>query len=444
LTANPDLAFGLDLPDLKCKTSAVGHEIGKTDPAVSAGDAKEGEPMKQILIGLGAVLLMLGAQGCGSLADKASGPQENGNGYTALDNAVRQAIVTQVTQSGDSMSGSMHQYGSDEDSKAPYTIVKVFFGTNRKPLDSPTNNIEFGTERQSKLTLGEAWVTIPRDHRMGKMESPHWYKLEFSEDIAKDVVLARAVLFTKKDFVNRINNALDRTSTKEALVFIHGYNVNFPDAIKETGQLTYDLGFHGVALAYSWPSQGKLIEHWAYTADENNAQWSASHLEEFLKILATNLKAERIHLVAHSMGNRVMLEALKNLKDKGLYDDIIMAAPDIDADFFKADCIPYVVGTNVQVTLYASSNDKAMKIAKTLNGHYLRAGEAGESIVVYPGMDSVDASLVDTDLVGHSYVAENRSVISDIFPIVHNRAKASERNLRPEGAEANRYWVIPQ
>jgi esterase/lipase superfamily enzyme len=77
----------------------------------------------------------------------------------------------------------------------------------------------------------------------------------------------------------------------------------------------------------------------------------------------------------------------------------MLTAPDIDAEVFTL----LAQDTNrigERVTLYASPEDKALRLSKQFHG-YPRAGEA---IIVLPGVDTIDASAVDTSLVGHSYL----------------------------------------
>lgn len=54
-----------------------------------------------------------------------------------------------------------------------------------------------------------------------------------------------------------------------------------------------------------------------------------------------------------------------------------------------------------RVTLYASSYDIAISLSKKFHT-YPPAGESGEDIVVVKGLDTVDASSVDTSVTGHS------------------------------------------
>ena len=79
-----------------------------------------------------------------------------------------------------------------------------------------------------------------------------------------------------------------------------------------------------------------------------------------------------------------------------------------------------------RVTLYASSNDEALRLSKKLHG-YPRAGEAGRDIVILPGMDTVDCTAVDTSLLGHSYYGDSGSVLSDIVEVLEDAKPADQR-----------------
>ncbi len=228
----------------------------------------------------------------------------------------------------------------------------------------------------------------------------------------------------------------------EALVFVHGYNVSFKDAARRTAQIAYDLGFPGVALFYSWPSQSRVL---AYTKDETSAEWTLPHLTKFLETLAANPSLSKIHLIAHSMGNRPLTRALLGIEDKQLlskFETLILTAPDIDADVFRDQLARQLVKRMHHVILYASANDRALRLSERLHG-YPRAGDGGSNIVIVNGLDTIDASAVDTDLVGHFYYGDNRSVLTDVADLV--RGKALPRGtLREVQVPSGHYWVFPQ
>ena len=91
------------------------------------------------------------------------------------------------------------------------------------------------------------------------------------------------------------------------LLFIHGFRVSFDEAAKRTAQLSFDLRFPGVPMFYSWASAGSLG---GYLADQSSVEWTVPHFQEFLWYAATELGAESIHVIAHSLGNRALIRAL--------------------------------------------------------------------------------------------------------------------------------------
>jgi len=64
-------------------------------------------------------------------------------------------------------------------------------------------------------------------------------------------------------------------------------------------------------------------------------------------------------------------------------------------------------------------------------------------LVIVQGIDTIDATNVSTDFIGHSYFAESRSVISDIFYLIKDGKSAQERfGLIENNTAAGRYWVF--
>jgi len=207
--------------------------------------------------------------------------------------------------------------------------------------------------------------------------------------------------------------------------------------------MAYDLGFGGAPILVSWPSNGSVLQ---YAGDSNNAEWSIGHLKTFLAEIATQSGATNIHLIAHSMGNRVLIGALERLAANPAFamapkfTHVVLTAPDIDADLFR-QLAATIQKTAARVTLYASSNDRALQISKKING-YPRAGDAGPSIVVLPGLDTIDASSVDTDFLGHSYYGDNRSILSDLFNLIRTGSPPESRFGLRAGVGPEKYWIF--
>ncbi|WP_197706826.1 alpha/beta hydrolase [Sterolibacterium denitrificans] len=329
--------------------------------------------------------------------------------------------------------------------EAAYATVSVFFATDRNQTGKTNPGEMFGADR-ANLTYGTCEVSVPRDHRMGELESPSIWRLEFREDPAKHVVLLRAAVASKDRFFADVAERVRRSQAGSAFVFVHGYNVTFEDAARRTAQITYDLGFDGAPTFYSWPSRGATP---AYTVDEQNIEWAQANLRNFLEDFFTRSDAEHVYLIAHSMGNRALTRAVASLlADKPALrrrlSEVILTAPDIDAEVFRRDIAPALTAAGRPVTLYASSADKALIASRKVHG-YARAGDSGNGLVVVPGIETVDATQVDTSLLGHSYFAETRSVLSDMFYLIRDNKRADQRfGLRPVDAQAGRYWEFKQ
>jgi esterase/lipase superfamily enzyme len=339
---------------------------------------------------------------------------------------------------------SPHAVGPFNVASGPnYAVMRVFFATDRNLTRSTKPYEMFGASR-SELRYGTCEVSIPREHRMGALESPSILKLEFREDPAKHVALLKAEVLPKGKFFSGLATSISSSARRDALLFIHGYNVTFADAARRTAQIAYDLGFHGAPVFYSWPSRGTTA---AYAIDEQSIEWSQTNLKTFLEDFLAHSDTQNVYLIAHSMGNRSLTYAVTSLlaKQPSLKQqlkEIILAAPDIDAEVFKRDLAPALINAGLPITLYASSEDRALVLSKQVHG-WPRAGESGPGLVITSGIETIDATGTDTSFLGHSYYAEARSIVSDIFYMIRNGHRANERfGLYIVDTPSGRYWAF--
>lgn len=325
-----------------------------------------------------------------------------------------------------------------------YIKLPVYYATDRNYMKTGDVYETFGTDRSS-LRYGMCIVSIPHDHRVGHIESPSVWKLEFSEDPEKHVVLHKIFIYNKNSFFNKLNQGIQESKRKSSFLFVHGYNTSFAEAAKRTAQISYDLKFDGEAVFYSWPSKENVAE---YTRDEANIEWAQHDLEKFLKDYISRSGAEEIYLVAHSMGNRGLTRAIVNVvrehpeyKDK--IKEIILAAPDIDADVFKRDIAPKMVQTvEKPITLYVSSDDLALKASKEVHG-YARAGDPDDGLILMNGIETVDATGIDTSFLSHSYFADTSSIIADIYDLIQSGKRAIFRKSLELITLSNKsYWKV--
>ncbi|PKM26162.1 MAG: hypothetical protein CVV09_06635 [Gammaproteobacteria bacterium HGW-Gammaproteobacteria-13] len=325
--------------------------------------------------------------------------------------------------------------------KNNYAVVRTFFSSNREVSDAGNIVSRMGDYR-GDVSLGYCDVSIPSKHLIGQIESPTWRFFKPANPKDHMVVLDGGLLL-EDEFYQRVSSEYTGDES-QAFIFFHGYNVSFDEAAKRTAQIAFDLGFKGAPVFYSWPSKGKVI---SYTVDSQTMEWAYPDIKRFIKDFAEKSSAKKIYIIAHSMGTRGATRAISSLlaerpdlKDR--LSDVILAAPDIDAGVFKREIGPALVESGAQVTLYASSNDLALAASKKVNGEY-RAGDSSNGVALVPGIDSIDASMVDTSLLGHAYIGDSSSILADMFYLMRGVKPAGSRfGMESKSGKDGSYVVI--
>lgn len=350
-------------------------------------------------------------------------------------------------QRGESAREAAEREARARAAREDFVNVEVFYATNRMPAGSfatlpPGDRFTAGIARG--LTYGTARVSIPKAHVPGELESPRWYLLEFKEDPRQHVVLQDVSRLDRSPFFARLYGRVGESRGRNAFVFVHGYNVGFRDAARRTAQLAYDLRFDGAPVFYSWPSQAALA---GYFTDEQSIARSVPLMEGFLADMADRSGAQNLYVIGHSMGTRGVTQAIRNLVAKrpdllGRFRGIILAAPDIDARVFRTELAPALRQASGRVTLYASSEDMALKASKQVN-RGPRAGDTSEGVVLVSGVDTIDVSGVDQSMLAHSYFMESDKVMGDIREMFRaNQPAAQRKPLHSVKLGTGMFWKI--
>ena len=133
---------------------------------------------------------------------------------------------------------------------------------------------------------------------------------------------------------NRGRDVAPRAPTK-ILVLVHGFNTSFSAVAERALELGAGLDYAGTILAWSWPSEGSAF---SYPYDEDSSAWSEPHLADLVTKIAALAPDLRIDFVAHSMGNRILLQMLRDfaLEKANLRIGVaVFAAPDVSQDVFR-------------------------------------------------------------------------------------------------------------
>lgn len=341
----------------------------------------------------------------------------------------------------------------------PFDVVPVYYGTDRSVEADPLR-LKYGAERGHRLQLGRALITVPTAHKVPAIERPWvieipYFKVkiyEEKEDPAKHFTLQELTALTKEELLALVKERLAKSSAfkDHAIVFVHGFNTSFDYALYRTAQIAYDLKFDGAPFVYSWPSGGKVA---SYTYDRGSAEQAEPHLAEFLDLVVKESGAKSISLIAHSMGNEVLLRVLERMRPKApegvVISQVILAAPDVDRDKFQ-NIARQITDFAQGVTLYAASNDRALRYSASFWGGIPRAGDVPEAgPLVIPGVDTIDVSAVSTDSLGlnHSGYAENNTLLNDIRLLIQTGQRPPDKRVPSlqalTTAQGGAYWRYP-
>ncbi len=291
------------------------------------------------------------------------------------------------------------------------TKHEIFFSTTR--ARSADDKEFFGGGRKHGLTNGKITIGIPPAHQTGKIELA---KTEDAHDPQKHFSVAEPLLYDgTKTFVNRLQAELSRRAPKDrnVLIFVHGYNTSFSNAVTRVTQFVHDTGFDGVPVLFTWASRARTVE---YVYDINSALQARFHMAE-LALAMQNLNINEYSILAHSMGNLATLETLVVLNSmpefnpRGRLKAIMLAAPDVDFDLFQ-EHITALERVNDKIYVLISHDDKALGASRLIAGGIDRAGAADSERLAKLGITVVDLSNVnDKSRADHSKYADSPAIV---------------------------------
>lgn len=319
---------------------------------------------------------------------------------------------------------------------------RVWFGTNRAPDEGGA--IGSGNRRGDGVAYGYCDVYIPESHKIGSTGSSWLWRLVHWTDDRLKVRDIAALAYDAFWAILRQRFGSLEASRRQAVVFIHGYNVSFEEAALRAAQIGVDLGVGGAMAFFSWPSKGTVN---GYQADESTIEASEPAISQFLIDFARRSGAEAVHVIAHSMGNRGLLRAVSGIvQNAQAHSDVrfanfILAAPDVDADTFRNSADAYRQLAD-RTTLYISERDRAVGLSRWLH-QYPRVGFA-PPISVFQGIDTINVTNIDVTMLGHGYFGEARPILTDMHELIFSRRPPDKRfSLRSARTEAGQdYWVV--
>jgi esterase/lipase superfamily enzyme len=304
---------------------------------------------------------------------------------------------------------------------------EIFVATTRKRADDV--RVVFDRQRSDTLGFARVGVTVPKNHEIGRIERA---KDGNPGNPAKD--------FTAVDLTIYDSGAAFTTAVADrgqrVLVFIHGYNTGFDDGVYRLTQIAHDTQYPGTPVLFSWASGAKTRD---YVYDKDSSTAARDDLEATLVMLSKSRNVKSIDIIAHSMGNWLAMETLRQLAIAGNRDldgklgYVVLASPDIDVDIFKKQMARYGKPDRPFVVLL-SSDDKALRVSGFIAGKQARVGDdANANELAALGVTVVDLSAIQSgDKLNHAKFADNPILVQ----LLGQRLRLPE-SLQPTPEQAN-------
>lgn len=244
---------------------------------------------------------------------------------------------------------------------------EIFVTTNRGAL------ADEGAESIARAGLGFARfdVSIPPVHTPGRIARPR----NDTPDPAEHMVIAGAETdLTEAAMLAKLRRAFSATGGTGVL-YVHGFNNVAADSVFRVAQLSHDLSLEGVKVTFGWPSAGSPL---GYAYDRDSALFSRDALADTIALME-RAGADRLVLLAHSMGAQLTMEALRTLALQGRaqairnLEGVVLIAPDIDVDVFRAQA-EAIRPLPQPFLIFTSQRDRALRLSARLSGASNRLG----------------------------------------------------------------------
>ncbi len=334
---------------------------------------------------------------------------------------------------------------------------RFFYVTNRRrDVRAARAEERFGRERQEQLTFGSFDTKIEPTLGIGMLINPtEWFQ---NEEIRLEAVRA----LDEAAFIEQLGGLVEASPYQSVLVVVHGFREAFPSALRKTAFLGHVLDINTPALLFDWPgNQGSSLR--GYRRAQQVAKESGAELARTLELIMGEIRPDKIWLVANSMGAQVVVDAFSLLyQQTDLADaeteieDVILTAPDVDAEEFDEQFKREINALARQLTVYVSSNDRALLMSRIVNWSP-RRGESSlspdmlqEAVKVANLIDPdrqlitlVDVTPINRTRNFHNFSLETPEFFDDLYLRLTNVTTPRSRRLyqikTPTGSV---YWVL--
>ncbi len=311
-------------------------------------------------------------------------------------------------------------------------VFRFFYVTNRdsNTVEGPLEE-RFGSGRETSLKFGIFDTEIRASLGLGLLLNPSdWF-------LNEEIRLKNIEALEKENFVAKLRQQVEASPRRSLLLIVHGFRERFPSALRKTAFLSHVLDIDTPVVVFDWPGdQGSSLR--GYRRARQVAAESGAELAATLKTIIDDVQPERLWLMANSMGGQVVVDAFSLLNRDADFSDsqteienVVLTAPDVDHQEFNDQFKQEIKALAKNVTVYVSSNDRALLISRVIN-RGLRLGEstldpgtpgqveqtASLAALLEPGDEQltlVDVTPVNRTRNFHNFSLETPEFFDDLF-----------------------------
>lgn len=242
----------------------------------------------------------------------------------------------------------------------------------------------FNGERAGAMSYARIAVSIPPDEarKIGQIQWP----ASPPGDPKRDFVTVSTEYLDRKSFGTAIASVAKATRRNRAMIFVHGFNNRFDDAVYRLAQIVQDSKAPVIPVLFSWPSRG-IVSLRAYEYDGESANHSREALEQLIDTVALNPAVKEVTILCHSMGCRPAIDALQSKSLRlgrigAKVKNVLLVAPDVDFSVFR-EKMQSMGDPRPRFVLFLSQDDHALKLSKSLMGGETRLGDVNPDAEPY-------------------------------------------------------------
>lgn len=354
---------------------------------------------------------------------------------------------------------------------------KLFYATDRAPADDSDASEFYANRRGYLLRVGSATVTMtpPATNWSEVREITQSADREVERTLSVTAVeeigplpidspnplveqpSANVLAETKRSFRAQVNRQLAGSGGRDAVIYVHGYNVDFEYPTLVSRELQHFLGYEGVFISYNWPATPNRA---AYFKDLETVSATRRNLRSLIEFLVNDTNVRRVHLIGYSAGSRLAFETAYQLTLQSnaghgntWLGQVILVGSDLDRTYFAEALGDGLLDNMDQLSIYMSGSDAALNMSRLVFGQH-RLGQIWESNEDTQAMETKLSALSKLALIdvtrspgsalgnGHWYFRSSPWASNDILLTLLKGLAPQDRGLVREPGTA--VWHFPE